>query len=120
MSFTESIKSVLTNFKDFRGRARRSEFWWYYLFECIINFGLSGLSNLTGIKAFVWGILVFNVVLFIPGLALLFRRMHDTGKSAWLLIPCIIPMAGQIFMMLWFLKDSQPGENQWGPNPKGV
>ncbi len=72
------------NFRNFHGRARRSEFWWYYLFECIINFGLSGLSNATGIKAFVWGILVLNVVLFIPGLALLFRRMHDTGKSGQL------------------------------------
>ncbi|MBP3806635.1 MAG: DUF805 domain-containing protein [Oribacterium sp.] len=119
MSFTEAIRSVLSNYKDFNGRARRSEFWWYYLFECIVNFSLSGLSHATGIKAFVWGIYVFNVVLFIPGLALLFRRMHDTGKSAWLLLPCIIPVIGQIFMMLWFLKDSQPGENRWGPSPKG-
>ena len=54
------------------------------------------------------------------GLALLFRRMHDTGKSAWWLLPAIIPFAGQIYMMLWFIKDSVPGENQYGPNPKGL
>ena len=78
MSFIEAVRSVITNFKDFKGRARRSEFWWYYLFECIINFGLSWLSNATGIKGFVWGILVFNVVLFVHGLALLFRRMQSS------------------------------------------
>ena len=120
MSIFEAVRSVITNFKDFHGRARRSEFWWYNLFECIINFGLSFLGNMTGIRAFIWGILVFNVVLFIPGLALLFRRMHDTGKSAWWLLPAIIPFAGQIYMMLWFIKDSVPGENQYGPNPKGL
>ena len=65
MSIFEAVRSVITNFKDFHGRARRSEFWWYYLFECIINFGL-------------------------------------------------------IYMMLWFLKDSVPGENQYGPTPKGL
>ena len=81
MSFAESVKTVITNYKDFHGRARRSEFWWYYLFECIINFGLSALGNITGISGFTWGIVVFNVILFVPGLALLFRRMHDTGKA---------------------------------------
>ncbi len=72
------------------------------------------------IENYLVRIIPFIGIILFTGLALLFRRMHDTGKSAWLLIPCIIPMAGQIFMMLWFLKDSQPGENQWGPNPKGV
>lgn len=118
MSFFEAIKSVLTQFNNFHGRARRSEYWYYFLFECAIDFALSFLGGRTGIGAFTIVMYIFNVVLFVPGLALLFRRMHDTGKSAWFLLPCLIPFAGQIFMMLWFLKDSQPGENQWGPNPK--
>jgi uncharacterized membrane protein YhaH (DUF805 family) len=120
MTFTQAIKSVLTQFNNFHGRARRSEYWYYFLFECSIDFILSFLGNKTGISAFTTVMYIFNFALFIPGLALLFRRMHDTGKSAWLLLPCIIPVAGQIFMMIWFLKDSQPGENQWGPNPKGI
>lgn len=120
MSFFEAIKSVITQFNNFHGRAQRSEFWWYNLFECVISFGLSIMGNVTGIKAFNIAILVFTVVFLVPGLAVCFRRMHDTGKSAWWLLPALIPIAGQIYMMLWFLKDSQPGENQYGPNPKGM
>ena len=120
MSFIEAIKSVITQYSNFHGRARRSEYWYYLLFECIIDFGLSILGNVTGIMIFLIVMWIFNLVLLVPGLAVCFRRMHDTGKSAWFLLLALIPIAGQIFMMLWFLKDSQPGENQWGPNPKGM
>jgi glyoxylase I family protein len=49
------------------------------------------------------------------------EEIVDKIKSAgWWLLPALIPFAGQIYMMLWFLKDSQPGENQYGPNPKGL
>ena len=77
------------------------------------------LGNVTGIRAFITAMYVFNIVFLVPGLAVCFRRMHDTGKSAWFLVPALIPFLGQIYMMLWFLKDSQPGENKYGPNPKG-
>ena len=117
-SFIEALKSVIVNFRDFKGRARRSEYWFYLLFECTIDFGLSILANVTGINAFTIIMYVFNIVLLVPGLALCFRRMHDTGKSAWWLLPALISFLGQAYMMLWFIKDSQPGENQWGPNPK--
>lgn len=119
MSFVEAIRSVFTQFSNFSGRARRSEFWWYYLFECAVCFGLSIIGNVTGIDVFTKGIFVFQVIMLVPGLAVCFRRMHDTGKSAWWLLPALIPVAGQIYMMLWFLKDSEPGENKYGPNPKG-
>lgn len=120
MSFFEAISSVLTQFNNFHGRARRSEYWYYLLFECVIDFGLSALGNMTGIRIFTIVMYLFNLALLVPGLALCFRRMHDTGKSAWLLLPALIPVAGQVFMMLWFLKDSEPGENMYGPNPKGL
>jgi len=83
MSFIEAIKSALTQFKNFHGRARRSEYWWYYFFECVLYFGLSFLGNYTGIKAFTIAMYVFILALLFPGIALCFRRMHDTGKSAW-------------------------------------
>jgi uncharacterized membrane protein YhaH (DUF805 family) len=120
MTFFEAIKSVISQFNNFHGRARRSEFWWYNLFECVVCFGLSIIGNVTGIQAFIIGIYVFQLLLLLPGLAVCFRRMHDTGKSAWWLLPALIPVAGQIYMMLRFIKDSQPGENKYGPNPKGL
>ena len=120
MTFVEAIQSVFTQFNNFHGRARRSEYWWYLLFECVIDFGLSFLGSYTGIGAFTIAMYIFNLVLLVPGLALCFRRMHDTGKSGWWLLPAMIPIAGQIYIILWFLKDSQPGENQYGPNPKGL
>ncbi|MCR4655258.1 MAG: DUF805 domain-containing protein [Lachnospiraceae bacterium] len=61
-----------------------------------------------------------NVIMLVPGLAVCFRRIHDTGKSSWWLLPALPPIAGQIYMMPRFLKDSQSGENRYSPNPKGL
>ena len=119
MTFTEAIRSVITQYTGFGGRARRSEYWYYFLFECIVNFALSGLAQFTGLNLFNTLIGLFNLALLLPGLAVCFRRMHDTGKSAWYLLIGLIPVLGQILVMLWFLKDSEPGTNQYGPNPKG-
>lgn len=120
MSFVEAIQSVFTQYVGFSGRARRAEYWYFFLFECIVNFALSALGNITDMNLFNILITLFNLAVFLPGLAVCFRRMHDTGKSAWYLLIGLIPIVGQILIMLWFIKDSEPGTNQYGPNPKGM
>jgi len=120
MSFVEAIRSVLTQYVGFSGRARRAEYWYFFLFECIVNFVLSMLGNITDMNFFNILITLFNLAVFLPGLAVCFRRMHDTGKSAWYLLIGLVPIVGQILIMLWFIKDSEPGTNQYGPNPKGI
>ena len=119
MSLMEAVSVCLKEkYADFSGRARRSEFWfWYlalaiwYLVLVVLVFALSKI----GIFLLVVGMLV----IFVPTLAVQVRRLHDTGKSGWLLLLGIIPFGG-IVLLVFYIMDSTPSDNQYGPNPKGV
>ena len=102
----------LKQYADFRGRARRKEYWMFTLINGIIGFvmGLLGLTILS------W---IYSIAVFIPSLAVCVRRIHDIGKSAWWILLFLIPVIGWIWLIILFIQDSQPGENQWGENPKG-
>ncbi len=102
----------LKQYADFRGRARRKEYWMFTLINGIIGFvmGLLGLTILS------W---IYSIAVFIPSLAVCVRRIHDIGKSAWWILLFLIPVIGWIWLIILFVQDSQPGENQWGENPKG-
>lgn len=117
MSFVESIKSVFTNYVNFNGRARRSEYWWFCLANAIVGGILSMLSqNVGGLFSVLSTI--YTLAVFLPALAVEVRRLHDIGKRwTWLLF-VFIPLVGWIFLVVWFAKDSDPGENAFGPNPK--
>lgn len=126
MDFKTAVTSVLkNNYANFNGRARRSEFWYFYLFDLIISAIFSVLSAILG-KVPVVGLLitilsgVVALALLVPGLAVSFRRMHDIGKSALWILVLLIPLVGWIILLVLLAKDSQPGENAYGPNPKGV
>jgi uncharacterized membrane protein YhaH (DUF805 family) len=112
--FNQYFLDVVTKkYADFNGRARRSEFWYFLLFVIVGIFALSlilGFISST-LAAIVTGI--FYLGMFIPYLACLIRRMHDVGKSGWY---CLIP----IYSIILIFTDSQPGSNEYGPNPKGT
>lgn len=104
---------------SFRGRARRKEFW---LFALV--FFLFGVITLTIDTVFFytdsgWGpsFTIFMLLLYIPYLAISVRRLHDTGRSGWWLLLGAIPLGG-LFLLAFFLDDSEPGTNKYGPNPK--
>lgn len=120
MSFTEAIQSVFTQYVGFSGRARRSEYWFFFLFNMIISAVLNVLTRVTG--ASIFGVLagIVSLALLLPGLSVAIRRLHDTGKSGWFILFALIPVVGAILLIVWYCKDSQPGENQYGPNPKGL
>ena len=61
---------------------------------------------------------LYSLAVFIPGFAVTVRRLHDTGKSGWWLLIFLVPLVGVIVFLVFMVKDSQPGENQYGPNPK--
>ncbi len=105
MGFSQAVKSVFSNYANFSGRARRSEYWYFVLFSLIIS--LIPIVNL-----------IVGLISFIPGIAVCVRRLHDIGKSGWWLLLCLIPIVNLI-LLVWYCTDSQPGENQWGANPKG-
>ena len=120
MSFTEAIQSVFSQYATFSGRARRSEYWYFALFSGIINGVLSLLSNMTNGSGLITAVsAIVSLALLVPSLAVGVRRLHDIGKPGpWLLL-ALVPLVGGIILIIWCCKDSDPGDNEYGPNPKG-
>ena len=118
MSFIEAVKSVFSHYVDFSGRARRSEYWYFFLFTLLVNVVTRGLAVAVDTLSFVQ--IIASLAMLLPGLAVAVRRLHDIGKSGWCLLFVLIPLVGSIILIVWYCKDSQPGDNQYGPNPKAV
>lgn len=122
MSFGESVKTCFQKYVTFKGRARRSEYWWFCLLNFIagivtvvldyqmgtinIEFGLGALSGL------------YSLIIFLPGLAVSVRCLHDTGHSGWYYLLTFIPILGALFLLYFFVSDSAPEENRYGKSPK--
>lgn len=115
---------VLKQYADFSGRARRKEYWMFVLFNMIFGAVAMSLDNILNLEigSLPYGVFYFlySLVLLIPGLAVCVRRLHDVGKSGWMLLIVFIPIVGAIWLLVLMVTDSNPGENQYGPNPKEV
>jgi uncharacterized membrane protein YhaH (DUF805 family) len=115
---------VLRQYADFGGRARRKEYWMFVLLNIIFAFGAIILDNVLGIAidGIGYGPLygLYALAVLIPGLAAAVRRLHDIGKSGWMILIALIPLVGAIWLLVLLVTDSSPGENQYGANPKEV
>ncbi len=103
-------------FATFRGRARRSEYWMFTLFNVIVSTVLFMVDMALG-TMFLLGAL-YGLAAIIPGLAVTVRRLHDTGKSGWWILITLIPILGTIAFLVFMFQDSYAGDNEYGPNPK--
>ena len=99
---------VLQNYATFNGRARRSEFWYFTLFNIIIIFVLGFVDGLMGINVLS---IMYTLAVLIPGIAVTIRRMHDVGKSGWY---CLVP----IYNFILECTEGTIGSNEYGPDPK--
>ena len=115
---------VLKNYAVFIGRARRKEYWMFALFNLIISIVAIIMDNVLGtaIEDVGYGLfyLLYGMAVLIPGLAVSVRRLHDVGKSGWMIFISLIPIIGAIWLLVLLVTDSDSGENQYGPNPKEV
>ena len=109
---------VLKQYADFNGRARRKEYWMFVLFNMIFAIVAATLDYVIGSSGILFGLYV--LALLIPGLAAGVRRLHDVGKSGWMMFITLIPLIGGIWLLVLMATDSNPGENQYGANPKEV
>lgn len=100
MTFTESIKTCLSKYADFSGRATRSEYWWFVLAIVLGSIVTSLIGDL------VYAIFVLGTI--VPSIAAAARRLHDTGRSGWLQLIVLIPLIGWL-IVIYFL--AQPGED---------
>ncbi len=111
--FLKAVKQ----YADFKGRAQRAEYWFFILFYFLIAIALGFVDAfLTG---GVLGLL-FALGMLLPSLAVLARRLHDIDRSAWWILIGFVPAIGVIVLIVFACMDGTPGDNRFGPNPKGA
>ena len=119
------LKVLKENYANFEGRARRKEYWMFFLFNILIILGLAiGTSvfaamEITALSS-IFGILyvVYAIAVLVPGIAVGVRRLHDTGKSGWMILVGLIPLIGGIWLIILYATEGDSGDNEYGPDPK--
>ncbi len=116
--------ALFNKYAQFKGRASRSEFWYFGLFSTIVSYGLQFLDSVAG---FTFGdgnlgalSMLYSFAVLIPALAVSARRLHDVNKSGWMYLLIFLPIIGWIWLFVLWVKDSNYGDNQYGQNPKGI
>ena len=104
------LKVLKEHYADFKGRARRKEYWMFFLINIIISFVIGLIAGL--VETPVIGS-IYSLAVFIPGIAVAVRRTHDAGKSGWFVL---VPFYNIYLLCI----DSENGANKWGENPKGI
>lgn len=119
MSFQDAVRNCLRNYATFAGRARRSEFWWFFLFTLLAQC-VAAILN----QALFWAApqgpigAILSLLLLLPNLAVGARRLHDTGRSGWWLLIWLVPLIGFILLLVWFCSRGEEGANRFGPDPR--
>jgi uncharacterized membrane protein YhaH (DUF805 family) len=113
--------TVLKKYAVFSGRARRKEYWMFVLFNIIFSVVADIIDRIAGLDITSnWGVLstIYSLAMFIPGLAVAIRRLHDTNRTGWWLLLGLIPIIGAIILLVFMASEGQSSDNQYGPNPK--
>jgi uncharacterized membrane protein YhaH (DUF805 family) len=127
MTFVKAIESSLSQYMTFRGRAARSEVWFFNLFSSICSVVAIIIDNILGtqfknidsLSGGLYGYIYLLVALglFIPNLSVSVRRLHDTNRSGrwyWILL---VPLIGVILLLVWLCSKGTGGDNEYGPDP---
>jgi len=108
----------------FSGRARRKEFWMFILFNILFSIAAVIIDNVLGLANDRTGYGLFSglysLAIILPSLGMEIRRLHDVGKSGWWIFISLIPLVGAIWLIVLLATEGQPGDNQYGPDPKAV
>ncbi|NDV98299.1 DUF805 domain-containing protein [Salipiger sp. PrR002] len=136
MGFTQAVKTCLSKYVTFSGRAARSEFWWFALFVYggglllgLLDLALFGqtttvttetsaaVSSQTQFAPFSS---VFGLLVVLPYISVTVRRLHDTDRSGWWYWLALIPLIGIIVLIVWLASKGTPGRNRFGEEPLGA
>ncbi len=124
MNFQQAVRTVLSNYATFNGRARRAEYWWWVLF-CVLGnlvfgildgaiFGRSMMGHMDGNGPLT---AVFSLLTLLPSIAVGARRLHDINRSGWWLLLVFVPVIGWIVLLVWDCTKGTTGDNRFGPDP---
>lgn len=131
MTFGQSIRTCLSKYATFSGRAQRSEFWWFVLFVWLVSIVLSivdstlfgttvvtdtGFSASTNTPIFSG---IFSLAMLLPSLGVWVRRLHDTDRSGWWVLLAFIPLIGLIVLIVFAATEGTRGPNRFGDDPLG-
>ncbi len=132
----EQVFLPLRRYADFSGRSRRREFWSWVLAIWIASFILMYLDSALGLGGSAstysgeegvgfrmsggWLTIIFMLAVFVPNLAVSVRRLHDVGKSGWMLLVALLPIFGWLYLLFLYLQPGESGPNRFGPDPKGA
>ena len=131
MNFIESLITCYKKTFNYRGRASKSEYWWFQLYFILFAISLSYLGRFTGLPMDPYylsdtqriliniGNLILYILLFslLPLLSAVIRRFHDMNKSGWAVIYAVIPFIGPIIVLIMLAGDGTKGKNTFGPSP---
>jgi uncharacterized membrane protein YhaH (DUF805 family) len=113
---------VLKKYAVFSGRARRKEYWYFFLFNTIISIVLGIIDFATGSFDLEvgMGLLggIYALAVLIPAIAVSVRRLHDTKRSGWYVLIAFVPLVGGLALLVFMVQDGSPGQNQYGADPK--
>ncbi len=112
MSFGEAVKSGFSNYVKFKGRASRSEFWWFLVFVYVIAIFVYLIDNAVGARSIIS--VIWSLAVLLPVLGLYFRRLHDTDRSAWWLLIGLIPFIGTIVLIVFWASNGTADDNKYG------
>ncbi|WP_333773776.1 DUF805 domain-containing protein [Streptomyces sp. IBSBF 3136] len=106
---------VLKKYAVFSGRARRQEYWMFFLFNIIISIVLTVVDRAIGSNILS---LIYSLAVLLPGLGVTVRRLHDTGRSGWWIFISLIPLVGAIILIVFLASEGKAEPNKYGANPK--
>jgi uncharacterized membrane protein YhaH (DUF805 family) len=127
---------VLKQYVDFSGRARRTEYWMFTLFNVIISIVLAAVDGLlfgtgsfaassaagsVGFSASLGTLgTIYALAVLLPGLGAAVRRLHDTDRSGWWVLIALIPIVGGIVLIVFLATAGNSGPNRHGADPKAL
>ncbi len=108
---------VLSNYATFGGRARRAEYWNFFLVNLVIVLVLEFVLGAIHLGFLAY---IYSLAVLIPSIAVGIRRMHDTNRSGWWLLIALIPFIGWVAVLVLLALEGTAGPNQYGPDPKAA
>ncbi len=124
MNMGEAVRTVLSNYATFKGRARRPEYWWWVLAVFLASIVIQAIDGAVvapllgfprfGVNAWQPLTVLFSLAIVVPSIAVGVRRLHDIGRSGWWILFGLIPIVGWLVVLYWLVQPTRDGENEYG------